>query len=74
MGTTDVIADQTMIKCIRFSIPDFSSQSLIYEFSEHGIKTVWEEIQNGEAGEKYKIEIIEMMQCEFDNLPEFEGW
>ena len=28
----------------------------------------------GEEGEKITIELIEMEEFEFENLPEFEGW
>ena len=75
MGTTDVLYDDTRVKCIKLQRADCGdNRYCIFRFDEGGLLGIQEEIDTSEIGDKLIIEIIEMTISDVENLPEFEGW
>lgn len=59
------------IKVYRVTRPDYPGTSCTYR----DWTTVFDaEIADADAGSKIGIEVLEMTEHQFENLPEFEGW
>jgi hypothetical protein len=65
-GTND-----TRVRAYRVTRADYPGTSCTYRDAQTAIDA---EFDGAEVGDKVTIEMIEMTEDEFDNLPEFEGW
>ena len=56
--------------CYKLSRPDLRAGYCVFQ----NLDSIPFEIDAGEVGDTFEIEIVEMTQEEFDDLGEFEGW
>lgn len=60
------------VRVYKLKFPDVGGGKwMVFEPGQRGLN---EELEGGEVGDKFEIEISEMTKEALDALPEFEGW